>query len=174
MSTPSTPCVSYGTTEPLEERLNRIEESRKAHMEAQTETAEEVHKFGDNKVKFEVTTYIVKNQTEQEAQNMRQFESGAVLSRDADHARYDLIPRSALELMARTLKTGAEKYGEYNWQKGIPNGDLMNHCLQHIYKWLAGDRSEDHIGHALCNLAFLSHFNFEEIDKIYNCHEPQN
>ena len=99
---------------------------------------------------------------------MKQFDSGAVRSSDADYARYDLIPRAALEVMGRTLKAGAERYGPYNWQNGIPESDLMNHCLQHIHKWLEGDRSEDHIGHAMCNLAFLAHFKLNEIEDIYN------
>lgn len=89
---------------------------------------------------------------------VRVFESGAVRSKDADHARYDLIPFAAMESMGRTLKEGADKYGEYNWQKGMPTGDLLNHTLQHLYKFIAGDRSENHIGHAMCNLAFLAHF----------------
>lgn len=90
---------------------------------------------------------------------LKQFESGAVRSTDADHARFDLIPFAAVEALGRTLKEGAEKYGEYNWQKGIPASDLLNHALQHIYKYLDGDYSEDHIGHAMTNLAFLAHFN---------------
>lgn len=94
--------------------------------------------------------------------NMKTFDSGAVRSTDADHARYDLIPRAAIEALGRTLKEGADKYGEQNWKKGIPTSDFLNHCLQHLYKYLDGDRSEDHIGHAMCNLAFLAHF--ESVD----------
>jgi len=90
--------------------------------------------------------------------NLKHFESGAVRSKDADHARYDLIPQAAIEAMAITLKKGEERYGKDNWKKGIPAEDLMNHCLQHIYKWLDGDRSEEHIAHAMCNLAFLAYF----------------
>ena len=97
----------------------------------------------------------------------RVFESGAMRSRDADHARYDLIPREAMELIGRTLKKGAEKYEALNWKKGLPESDLLNHALQHIYKWIDGDRSEDHVGHALANLAFLAHFKFDEINEIY-------
>ena len=95
---------------------------------------------------------------EVQIEEFKEFQSGAKRSKDADHARYDLIPMAAMEAMAKTLCVGARRYGEFNWQKGIPASDLMNHCLQHIYKWLDGDRSEDHIGHAMCNLAFLAHF----------------
>jgi len=95
--------------------------------------------------------------------NLKQFESGAIRSTDADRARYDLIPFAAMEALARTLKEGSDKYGESNWKQGLPASDLLNHCLQHIFKWLDGDRSEDHIGHAMCNLAFLAHF--ESLDK---------
>ena len=99
--------------------------------------------------------------------NLKEFESGAVRSADSDHARYDLIPYAGLELLGRTLKHGADRYGEFNWQKGIPQSDLINHAMQHLVKWGAGDRSEDHIGHCLANLCFLAHFCFDEVDKIY-------
>ena len=98
---------------------------------------------------------------------LHRFESGAVRSTDADHARYDLIPIAAMEAMATTLKQGAEKYGEHNWKLGIPVSDLWNHLLQHAFKWISGDRSENHIGHLLCNAAFLAHFCADEIAAIH-------
>jgi hypothetical protein len=47
---------------------------------------------------------------------------------------------------------GAERYGENNWQKGFPVPDVLNHAMAHIVNYLSGDRSEDHLGHAACNL----------------------
>ena len=108
-----------------------------------------------------------------EHENRKTFESGAQRSTDADHARYDLVPRAAIEFMARTLKEGAERYGEQSWRKGIPSSDLWNHLLQHAYKWIDGDRSEDHLGHLMCNAAFLCHFHQDEINKIYENNAAQ-
>ena len=44
------------------------------------------------------------------------------------------------------------RYVEDNWQKGIPIKDCLNHAIDHIYKYLSGDRTEDHLAHAACNL----------------------
>jgi hypothetical protein len=32
-------------------------------------------------------------------------------------------------------KLGAELYGEYNWQKGLPAGDTINHVIEHLLIW---------------------------------------
>lgn len=79
---------------------------------------------------------------------MKQFETGAVRSSCAEDARYDLVSPIGLEAVARACREGADKYGDFNWEKGMPAHDLLNHALRHIYKWLAGDRSEEHLGHA--------------------------
>lgn len=50
------------------------------------------------------------------------------------------------------MARGADNYGEGNWQKGIPVKDCLNHALAHIYKYLSGDRTEDHLAHAACNM----------------------
>jgi arginyl-tRNA--protein-N-Asp/Glu arginylyltransferase len=50
------------------------------------------------------------------------------------------------------MAEGAEKYGTNNWEKGFPVSDILNHALSHIYSFLAGDQSEDHLGHAAANL----------------------
>jgi hypothetical protein len=50
------------------------------------------------------------------------------------------------------MSEGAQKYGEYNWQKGFPVNDILNHCIAHVYKHLSGDRTEDHLAHAAAGL----------------------
>lgn len=70
--------------------------------------------------------------------------------------RFDLIPAVELFEIAKVLAEGADKYGPQNWQK-IPTFDHINHCLSHVYAYLAGDTSDDHIPHALCRLLFASY-----------------
>lgn len=77
-----------------------------------------------------------------------QFDTGAVRSSDAEGARFDLVSPIGLRRVAEACNEGAAKYGDYNWEKGMPIGDLLNHAIQHLYKYLSGDRSEDHLGHA--------------------------
>lgn len=88
----------------------------------------------------------------------KQFSTGAVRSKDADNVRYDLLTPIGLRRLAETYAEGAEKYSDWNWLKGIPASDLMNHALRHAFLWLSGDTSEDHLAHASWNLFAIMHF----------------
>ena len=46
---------------------------------------------------------------------------------------------------------GAKKYARGNWKK-IEAEAHINHVLVHLYAHLAGDRQDDHLGHALCRM----------------------
>ena len=85
------------------------------------------------------------------------FATGAVRSSDAEATRYDLISPIGLEAVARTCAEGAAKYSDYNWEAGMPVHDLLNHAIRHIYRYLAGDRSEDHLPHAAWGLLAAIH-----------------
>ena len=88
--------------------------------------------------------------------NMK-FNTGAMRGTDATKTRYDLIPPSALQAWAEAFAEGVDKYGLHNWLKGIPSSNALNHALRHIYLYLDGDRSEDHLGHALWNIGVAVH-----------------
>lgn len=85
------------------------------------------------------------------------FQTGAVRSSDAEATRYDLISPIGLEAVARACAEGAAKYGDFNWEAGMPVHDLLNHALRHVYRYLAGDRSEDHLGHAAWGMLAAIH-----------------
>jgi hypothetical protein len=53
---------------------------------------------------------------------------------------------------------GAANYGENNWRL-VPVEQNINHAIQHLYGYLAGDRSDDHLGHAFtrCMMALAVH-----------------
>lgn len=79
-------------------------------------------------------------------EEMRVFESGCVRSTDSDEVRYDLIPPIALRRLAARYKMGADKYGEYNWQKGMPLGVVINHLQNHLEKFkLEGCIDDDNL-----------------------------
>lgn len=67
--------------------------------------------------------------------------------------RFDLIDAKALFEMAKVLHTGAEKYGEDNWRL-ISINEHLNHGLMHVYAYLAGDKSDEHLSHLLCRSTF--------------------
>ena len=70
---------------------------------------------------------------------------------------FHLLPISALFDAAKVAKYGADKYGETfesrNYTK-ISTNDHLNHAIQHIYAFLAGDKQDDHLGHAIVRLMF--------------------
>jgi hypothetical protein len=73
------------------------------------------------------------------------------------NTRYDLISPIGLRRVAEACHEGAVKYGAFNHEKGLPISVYLNHAMAHISKYLAGDRSEDHLGHASFNLLFACH-----------------
>lgn len=42
------------------------------------------------------------------------------------------------------FEEGAKKYGEYNWQKGIPIHCYIDSAVRHYFKYLRGDTDERH------------------------------
>ena len=85
------------------------------------------------------------------------FGTGAVRSDTFEEYRYDLISPIGLREVARTCAEGAAKYSDYNWERGMPVHDLLNHAIAHVYQFLSGDRSEPHLPHAAWNLLAAIH-----------------
>lgn len=50
----------------------------------------------------------------------------------------------ALLEVAKHFEEGAKKYGENNWQKGIPVKCYIDSAVRHYLKWLRGDKDEPH------------------------------
>lgn len=46
--------------------------------------------------------------------------------------------------VAKHFEEGAKKYGEWNWQKGIPVWCYLSSGVRHLLKWLRGDDDEPH------------------------------
>lgn len=88
---------------------------------------------------------------------MTEFPTGA--RRGTDHLDCDvsLIPPEAIRAWGRAFAEGKQKYGRDNWLKGFPQMGIINHALQHIFSYLEGDKSEDHLGHAMWNIGVAIH-----------------
>lgn len=76
------------------------------------------------------------------------FESGAVRSADRNHLDFTSLPLVGLIGVARTAAEGGTKYGRFNYMKGMPVHDLLNHVFGHLVLYVLGDRSEPHLEHA--------------------------
>jgi hypothetical protein len=46
--------------------------------------------------------------------------------------------------IAKHFEAGAKKYGENNWQKGIPTKHYIDSGVRHYLKHLRGDQDEPH------------------------------
>ena len=70
---------------------------------------------------------------------------------------FHLLPLSSIFAAAEVAAYGAKKYGESfddrNYTK-IPVEEHINHCIQHLFAYLAGDPSDDHLGHAIVRAMF--------------------
>ena len=70
---------------------------------------------------------------------------------------FHLLPVSSIFAAAEVAAYGANKYGEdfrnRNYTK-ISVEDHINHAIQHLYGYLAGDKSDDHLGHAIVRAMF--------------------
>ena len=61
----------------------------------------------------------------------------------ADHELFYDAYTMFLEV-SKHFEEGAKKYGEYNWQKGIPTHCYIDSAVRHYLKYLRGDTDEPH------------------------------
>lgn len=57
---------------------------------------------------------------------------------------YDDEPIRMILEVSKHFQHGAEKYGEHNWQKGIPLWSYKDSAIRHYLKWMRGDTDEPH------------------------------
>lgn len=71
------------------------------------------------------------------------FHLYSALSCMSDIQEFGCQPTMFLETAVH-FEQGAKKYGEYNWQKGIPVKSYIDSALRHYLKWIRGDDDERH------------------------------
>lgn len=85
------------------------------------------------------------------------FEGGAVRDVRAGKGRYDLITPIGMRRLARHYENGARKYEDRNWEKGMPVSRCLDSLLRHVFQYLSGDRTEDHLAAAAWNAFAAMH-----------------
>lgn len=75
--------------------------------------------------------------------------------------RFDISPFRAMLHCANITYEGAKTHGDDNWRKGSVEAHV-DKAIIHAFAWLAGDRSEDHLGHlawrglAACEIGMMA------------------
>lgn len=77
---------------------------------------------------------------------------------------YGNILTGLLEV-SKQYEEGAKKYGERNWEKGIPLHCYIDSAVRHYLKWLRGDKDEPHDKAFIWNIlgAIWTHKNKPEL-----------
>lgn len=84
--------------------------------------------------------------------NRTEFETGAVRDLKDGCGRMDLVPWTAVMELSKHCQKGAEKYGEHNVDKGIPQHSLIDSAFRHLAKYTEGWSDEDHLVAAAWNI----------------------
>ncbi len=82
------------------------------------------------------------------------------IKHDGGKARWDLIPWDGLEEIVNVMTSGAEKYGDRNWEKGLTYSRVWAASIRHLWKWFHGENKDSetglsHLAHAGCCILFL-------------------
>lgn len=93
-----------------------------------------------------------------QVKDMKKFSSGA--KRSEEKLPFHLISHDLLKRVAKVWDKGRKKYGAGNWQKGGMDfiQEIPDHIIDHIYAFLNGETTEDHLAHIVCNIQMLMHF----------------
>jgi type I restriction-modification system DNA methylase subunit len=89
-----------------------------------------------------------------------QFTTGMERDTNDNKPRYDLIWLPGIRRVAELMARGAKKYTARNWEKASTEEELnrfKESALRHMYQYLEGDRSEDHMAAVVFNLFGAEH-----------------
>ena len=70
------------------------------------------------------------------------------------------LSKEFLDATAKAQTYGANKYGPWNYQKGLETSALYDATIRHLIAWYSGEENdpesnESHLGHAAANINML-------------------
>jgi hypothetical protein len=97
---------------------------------------------------------------------------------DAGKLEYHLLSNEAIEGLVQILMFGKQKYGAFNWAKGLSYTRVYDAMLRHALAWRKGEDVDDetglsHMYHVLCNAMFLAHY-ISHPDKYHEFDDRQH
>lgn len=84
------------------------------------------------------------------------FPTGSVRDMHEGKGRCDLLPMCVMLRLSKHYEAGASKYKERNWEQGIPCHSFADSALRHMFKYMDGQKDEDHLIAAIWNLCGLA------------------
>jgi hypothetical protein len=80
---------------------------------------------------------------------------------DDGKLRFDLLPHDALTGVVEVLTHGAAKYGDRNWEQGLPASRLFAALQRHLWAWWGGEDADpdsglSHLEHVATNALMLA------------------
>ena len=109
-----------------------------------------------NKDKWILNNAVNTKSVLQDSGERTDFGTGAVRDMHAGKGRCDLLPPAALLRLARHFENGAKKYGDRNWELGIPCHSFADSAHRHYLQYMDGATNEDHLMAAIWNLMCLA------------------
>ena len=91
--------------------------------------------------------------------------------------RPDLISPFALTRLSKWYEMGGAKYGDRNWEAGMPFSRYTAAMFRHLISWMKGKKDEDHLSAIAWNAIALMHhqelkeFQWDDMPKyegVYN------
>jgi len=88
----------------------------------------------------------------------QEFTTGMVRDTQDGKPRIDLLSPFALMRIGVHMMKGSIKYDERNWEKGQPFSRAIASVARHLFKWIAGSRSEDHLSAIVFGCQAIMHY----------------
>ena len=82
---------------------------------------------------------------------VRTFESGGKRDDNSNKPFVDSFKGYTRIRFGYLMTKGALKYGNKNWEKGLPTECYLESLDRHLAKYLSGDRTEDHLSAIIFN-----------------------
>jgi hypothetical protein len=88
---------------------------------------------------------------------IQEFGTGAKCSKIDE--RFDLICPTGLRRLALRYGLGSLKYSDYNWCKGVPMRERLNHLIKHLNAYMDhGNEGDDNLAAIAWNAFALMHY----------------
>lgn len=101
-------------------------------------------------------------------ERMSYGEGAAIREPQTGKPRMDLFPPEAMLRLGMWYGEGGEKYGDRNWEKGMLFSHYVGAILRHTYKYMANDRTEDHLAAIAWNALAMMHHEERGEDAEWN------